>query len=75
MLCILCRSLKWLLTRYDPGWIEAADEFRFKALNTNTLFDDDADSARLRRNYGLWQWGSGDKAVPALAATLWVACA
>jgi len=54
MQCVLCRSLKWLLSRYDLGWIEAADELRFKALNTNALFEADADSARLRRNYELW---------------------
>ena len=56
--CILCRCLAWLVERESPGWIQDVEDriqaLSYRGLNTDALFEQDADPARLRQVYELW---------------------
>ena len=59
MRCLLCRYLRWSISRDDPGWVEKADEleteFLFYGLNNGDLFNADADVTRLRQAFEMWR--------------------
>ncbi|MBV8567515.1 MAG: sel1 repeat family protein [Methylobacteriaceae bacterium] len=56
--CILCRCLAWLVERESPGWIQDVEEqiqaLSYRGLNTDALFEQDADPVRLRQIHELW---------------------
>jgi TPR repeat protein len=63
MHCILCQLLEWLVERESPGWVEnlkqqvQAKEYR--GLNSNALFQAEADQGRLRELHELWESDPG----------------
>ena len=62
--CVLCHWLRRLVGRDDPTWLRAADQLRSEILfgewNTDTVFEADADPARLRELATLWDKNPGE---------------
>jgi TPR repeat protein len=58
MHCFLCQLLEWLVERDDPGWVKNARQRiraeSYREVNSDRLFEDDADPMRLRKAYELW---------------------